>query len=339
VDRLSFFGDFEGRFYLDNVDVNGVLLEETTSPGYLLAVLNSTLLDWRFKQSSVPFRGDYFSANKQFIAGLPIREIAFTTPEAEREAAAQQAIDAYDDALATDDPAAVLRAVDDYLTAEPERADVVHDLLAHLARKMTDLHDERQVYDLDVLAYVGRRADGPRLPDAGVFQPASGNDADLLAATADDHEKLRIGRVRVERDGNAATVYATARYKPADPSDYDTDRYGYTESAPLEAFRLAKLSEGEAALIEHFVPAAAEEGGGFAEFRANATKTNSPLDRLKAMQLPDAGRVKDDLDRYVEAKQAADALDAKIAFTDDLIDQIVYRLYDLTDEEIAVVEE
>lgn len=39
----------------------------------LACLLNSRVLDWVFRLSSVPFRGSYFSANKQFIAPLPIR--------------------------------------------------------------------------------------------------------------------------------------------------------------------------------------------------------------------------------------------------------------------------
>jgi hypothetical protein len=42
--------------------------------------------------------------------------------------------------------------------------------------------------------------------------------------------------------------------------------------------------------------------------------------------------------RFVMAKQTLLPLETQIAFTDQLIDQIVYRLYGLTDEEIALVE-
>jgi len=38
-------------------------------------------------------------------------------------------------------------------------------------------------------------------------------------------------------------------------------------------------------------------------------------------------------------KARAEELDAKIEHTDDLIDEIVYELYELTDEEIEIVEE
>ena len=37
--------------------------------------MNSTLLDFYFRQRSAPFRGDFRSANRQFISPLPIRAV------------------------------------------------------------------------------------------------------------------------------------------------------------------------------------------------------------------------------------------------------------------------
>jgi hypothetical protein len=83
------------------------------------------------------------------------------------------------------------------------------------------------------------------------------------------------------------------------------------------------------------VPVAIDEAGGFANFRETATKTNSLIDRLKTIELPDIDDVADDL----ETKERAEELDAKIEQTDALIDEIVYESYGLTDEEIEIVEE
>ena len=65
----------------------------------------------------------------------------------------------------------------------------------------------------------------------------------------------------------------------------------------------------------------------------------SLVDRLEAITLPDPDDVADDLQRYREAVERAEELDEKIQRTDDLIDEIVYDLYGLTDEEIEIVEE
>ena len=115
--------------------------------------------------------------------------------------------------------------------------------------------------------------------------------------------------------------------------------WGYTETAYLPAFRITDLAEREADLIEHFVPVAVDEAGGFANFRETATKTNSLIDRLKAIELPDIDDVADDLENYLRTKERAEELDAKIEQTDALIDEIVYESYGLTDEEIEIVEE
>lgn len=71
------------------------------------------------------------------------------------------------------------------------------------------------------------------------------------------------------------------------------------------------------------------------ELRDTATKTNSLVDRLEALTLPEPDDVADGLERYIEAKERAAELDAKIERTDE----IVYELYGLTEEEIEIVEE
>ena len=84
---------------------------------------------------------------------------------------------------------------------------------------------------------------------------------------------------------------------------------------------------------------AVEGAGGFADFRETATKTNSLVDRLRALTLPAVADVRDGLQSYRETVARAEDLEAKIERTDDLIDEIVYELYGLTDEEIEIVEE
>jgi hypothetical protein len=72
---------------------------------------------------------------------------------------------------------------------------------------------------------------------------------------------------------------------------------------------------------------------------AKLQRTNSLIDRLRKLTLPAVDDVQDGLESYVETKKRADELEAKIEETDELIDEIVYELYGLTDEEIEIVEE
>ena len=88
VNRLYAAYDQEGRHYLDNVDVGGVVWRsayQNQGFPYLLGILNSKLLKWIFPFVSAPFRGGWMSANRQFLSQLPIRTIDFTnTTDRER---------------------------------------------------------------------------------------------------------------------------------------------------------------------------------------------------------------------------------------------------------------
>jgi hypothetical protein len=74
VNRLQAFIDAQGALYFNNVRVNGILerADKKYTLWYLLALMNSTALDYFFKKTAKPKDRDYFEANKQFIAPLPI---------------------------------------------------------------------------------------------------------------------------------------------------------------------------------------------------------------------------------------------------------------------------
>jgi len=97
--------------------------------------------------------------------------------------------------------------------------------------------------------------------------------------------------------------------------------------------------EGVTDPIAAFVPVSPDEASGFTGFRETVTKRNSLVDRLQTLTLPTIDDVRDGLASYMETVERADELEAKIERTDDLIDEIVYELYGLTDEEIEIVEE
>jgi hypothetical protein len=88
VNRLYAAYDPEGRHFLDNVDVGGVVwrsMYQNQGFPYLLGILNSKLLRWYFPFVSAPFRGGWMSANRQFLSQLPIRPIDFAdTADRER---------------------------------------------------------------------------------------------------------------------------------------------------------------------------------------------------------------------------------------------------------------
>lgn len=72
VKRLRASFDAAGRYYLDNVDVGGVIPAPGVDGMYLSAVLNGPVADFVFRRISKPFQNDFRSANRQFIAPLPV---------------------------------------------------------------------------------------------------------------------------------------------------------------------------------------------------------------------------------------------------------------------------
>ena len=83
VESLYAAYDVDGNHFLDNVDVGGVTLKpeyQQQGLSFLLGLLNSKLLRWCFPFVSVPFRGGWLSANRQFLSQLPIRTIDFSDP-------------------------------------------------------------------------------------------------------------------------------------------------------------------------------------------------------------------------------------------------------------------
>jgi hypothetical protein len=100
VYRLCAAFDAGGQHFLDNVDVGGVTLKPSHASmdlRVLLALLNSQLLAWFFPNISAPFRGNWMSANRQFLSELPIQ---FGTASGESKSAHQnQMIPFVDQAL------------------------------------------------------------------------------------------------------------------------------------------------------------------------------------------------------------------------------------------------
>jgi type I restriction-modification system DNA methylase subunit len=72
VSGLKLAMDPAQEFYCDNVDVGGVVPADPAELPFLAGILGSPTPNLLFKWGSKPFRGDYLSANKQFIAPLPV---------------------------------------------------------------------------------------------------------------------------------------------------------------------------------------------------------------------------------------------------------------------------
>ncbi|WP_115862419.1 Eco57I restriction-modification methylase domain-containing protein [Halorussus litoreus] len=308
--NTKFTLDTEGYF------LNKTVFFFTQDDPYLVAVLNSNLLEMYLHNIASMMRGGYYMNSSTYVGDLPILS-QDNIPREKLETLRESAVECQ------------------------------------------DKEKELRTLNLSLLDHLGNYSEGPTITEIGFSQPPTNSADSILNETTETRTKLQIERANVEREDSATvTIHLTARYKPDDEdsetrpaggsrtgageargSGHDLDQYGYTETEFLPALRITDLSETEADLVEAFVPVAVAEAGGFAGFRDNATKTNSLVDRLEKLTLPTVADVAGGLESYVETKERAEELDAKIERTDDLIDEIVYELYGLTDDEIAIVED
>jgi hypothetical protein len=320
--RSEFTYDESGGTYVPNSAYSVVPANDSTvEQEYLLAVLNSSPTWFYLYHTSPVLRGDYRRFMTSYLSPIPLPDDS------------QKSMNA--------SPKEIGELWKKYLPEkECPSTKSKKEYLAKLARLNLDNHTSRRKLNTDFLDYIEIRDSKRSITELGLFQPASGSRSSNLNKQKGDLNGLRMGAARVHRESpNTVLIEATARYKPDDEDAHETDQWGYTETEYLPAFRITDLTEREADLIEHFVPVAVDEAGGFANFRETATKTNSLIDRLKAIELPDVDDVADDLENYLRTKERAEELDEKIEKTDELIDKIVYELYGLTDEEIEIVEE
>ncbi len=113
---------------------------------FLSTVLNSRLLTRYHETFCKVKRAGYLEYSGNTISDLPVPRISFTTLEPERRNAVEEATKLYE----AGSYAAVAELAEQELAWMSEaghsgkgRNDTVHDLLAHLAEKMTTMHEER----------------------------------------------------------------------------------------------------------------------------------------------------------------------------------------------------
>ena len=154
----SYYDDFEKpkivypiiakgpRFTLDsdNYFVNDKCFIIPQHDYYFLALLNSRLLFEmaKFSVSTLgdPNAGGRLELRAVHLQHLPIRRVNFTTPADERDRQLEKAKTLYQRCLARGSTDCVLGFVKHHLTADPERSNVVHDLLAFQAEQMVEMN-------------------------------------------------------------------------------------------------------------------------------------------------------------------------------------------------------
>jgi len=241
---------------------------------YLLALLNSSLVEFFFRSISAMIRGDYLRFFTQSVAQIPIPHIPFTTPQEERTALFNEGLAFY-----TNQEYRQLYAfVEARLHHQPAQCDVVHDLLAFLAEQMTSLKGHQAEKREDFL-----------LTLEGLLPKAS---------------LQKLGRLWTPLAVSAASDDIAAKLQ-AEANEV-----------------LGSLAAQTLDLSEHFGILEEEQWKWLLKRRLRGTLNN----------LPELVKV------YRTYQPPIAMLDRHIKDTAQTIDQITYRLYGLTKEEIATVE-
>lgn len=131
----------EGNFCFDSINY-------IVNPNYniytLMALMNSELLEWRFRLTSTNNH-----VNAYEIEQLPIRCINFTTPESERKKLVNNLTTQYktaqSDQVLTQVEECLPKNKDGNFIADQEKSDVIHDFLAFLAEQMIEMNKEKQI--------------------------------------------------------------------------------------------------------------------------------------------------------------------------------------------------
>ncbi|WP_458188544.1 Eco57I restriction-modification methylase domain-containing protein [Haladaptatus sp. NG-WS-4] len=328
--------DTDQRFN-DGGDIRAVFARESapTSMAYVLAILDSKLGEFYHKNTAKLKRDGYYEYYGSVLERFPVYDVSTDEPEPDVVNRVEHQYERY--RRGEIDSIPWLQAHGDDLAA---KGAVVHDLLGTLAERMREFRERRSALDLHLPEYLGSYDDGVALGEMDGYQPAPGVGESVLGETATTREKLRVGRVDVTDRGGTLVVEASARYKPEDEGEFETDSWGYTETGLKPAFRFTGLDEPLEALVKTFVEYAVNEGNErFANFRSTATKNKSLVDRLNELTLPALADVESGLTRYVETAETANELATQRRKTDEVIDEIVFRLYGLTESEIETVNE
>lgn len=324
----NFTYDADGVYH--TTKVYGLLTEERVnySPKYLLAVLNNPILWFFLQNTGYTLRGGYFTFKTHYLNPFSVPEI----PVEADEDTVQECIDWYENEF------------DDKISDCPIFTEIniesgaTHDFTVYLVDEMIRLKDQHDKLNLEIFDYLGTYDTGKQLGNISGYQPSRGISNTIFSKTAEDYDSLRIGDVKVSRSDSKVIIEAAARYKPENPDEYSTDRWGYTQTELQPVMEFIGLSEEEETLLREFVPIAVDRAGGFAEFRENATKSMSIMDRLQELTLPELNDVIKGLSRYLKTKDRANSLEHQIALTDDLLNQIVYELYSFQDDEVSQIE-
>ncbi len=104
------------------------------------------------------------------------------------------------------------------------------------------LRKDRSSLNLSLLDHLGTFSNEVAISKIGFSQPPENAADSILTDTTEDRENLRIGSVEVVRESDSSLeIRLTARYKPENEDEFETDRWGTPKpsSNPHSGFRIS----------------------------------------------------------------------------------------------------
>jgi hypothetical protein len=197
--RIEAFLDENGEYASANTNF---VYDSKFNLHYLTALLNSKFMAELYAAyfGALRMSGGYFQFQAPQLRVLPICQVEFTTPSAERKRLTTKARALYESSLSTK-----TNAILDFTEKElaTKHADVIHDLLAFLAGQMTELNKDKQttaktfLADLKDFHGIEARSLTPKtkldefwkLETAGLFAHFQAN---KIRIKESDEEKIRV---------------------------------------------------------------------------------------------------------------------------------------------------
>jgi hypothetical protein len=325
-DSLKVCYDDQGFFCLNNMHI-GYPVAFDYDLRFVNAILCSRLMNFYYHTISLELGRAMAQIDIETVDRLPIPRVVPGSQIGKPPTLSESALELYYQYLS--DPRHEHLALACQVMSEP----FAHDSLVYLTQRMIDLNKEHQRLEreADLFRFVERDTPCLRLDKALGSPLATGEMASDLSAVRHDIEGLRLSQ---EEDGRwLLEVRAKLRDPEGGWREHQRDQDGNLVRQWLPVYRLP-LDEATGRFY-HYAFAHLRGFDGAGKFPGGYTRT--ALEKLQATKVPKFVPV--DLAPLVALEAELADVRRKIWLTDDLIDQIVYKLYGLTEEEIAIVEE
>lgn len=340
---------YTDEVYCNYKTILNILQKDTkASLFFILAILNSKLMSWVFPLSSNKLVSDTFPRiSVSDLKSLPLRKIDFSqfNPEKNKEYPDQlkELFQSYLTDSTTED---LLELTNQLINDEEEyRLPLIHNFLAFLAEKMLKYNTEMQRLNsaLDPFKFLNKGT---------AFKPFKTVFAESIKYGQLLNDEIDLGKVHHDIEGlRLEPVNPSDRSKRSDGSEWqlslllkhrdpatdwedwqkDEDDNIVRSTQPVYQFDLSdeqgRYWQQSFEVLDQFENRSNFPGG----------KTRTTHEKLMESDVPVFDE-KANIEPLIELREELAETQEKIEKTDWLIDQVVYRLYGLSEEEIEVVE-